>query len=128
MPKLFILPVVLTILRFKDFSFENLHVLNIYLALILVGLTFGFIFGIKTNIKVLKKFMSIETPGSYQILFLLMLIFLIKYAFGFLNAVKPNIAVEYSILEISIDALFSGYFFGRSLSFLKKYLKHNFSD
>jgi hypothetical protein len=76
-------------------------------------------------IKVLLSSKSIELTGSYQTLFVVMLLFFIKYIFGFLDGINHEFAEKYLVLEISIGAVFSGYFLGRALCLLQKFLNSN---
>ena len=79
LPKFFIIPAVLIGLKYKVFFSENNM---IYIGFMLLGLSVGFIIAQKTVIKILREVKSIELPGNYSTIIILITFFLIKYIFG----------------------------------------------
>ncbi|WP_162147034.1 hypothetical protein [Holospora obtusa] len=77
----------------------------------------------KQNIKVVKSFGSIEVPGSWLTLMILLFLFLVKYCFGYLQFMHSELFVSYLYVENFISGVGAGYFFGRSLYFMYKYLQ-----
>ncbi len=86
LPKLFIIPAILLYLK-KDV------ILSPYFAVFgVVGLYTGFVIAKKINLKPISGELSIELPGTYSTLLLLLGFFLIKYFFGYLHYTNTEIA------------------------------------
>ncbi len=124
LPKLFIMPAVLIGLRYKTFNLGGEAVMLAYIACLLLGCTIGFLLGQRTHVKVLRASTSVELPGNYLTICIIFSFFCIKYVFGYLNATAPELAIKYSMIETSISLVFSGYFLGRGISYLGRYLKN----
>lgn len=117
LPKLFIIPAILLYLK-KDV------IVSPYFAVFgVVGLYTGFVIAKKINLKPISGELSIELPGTYSTLLLLLSFFLIKYLFGYLHYANAEIADEYLFVETSLSALFSCYLLGRSICYLYRYYK-----
>jgi len=123
LPRLFLIPAVFIGTKYKLFISENYTLIFTYFLLIILGFGIGTFIGNKTSINVLKDIKSIELPGTYSFLIILSCFFSIKYIFGFLYYTNPELASQYSIIEIGVSGLFSGYFLGRALSFLRRFIQ-----
>jgi|JI7StandDraft_1071085.scaffolds.fasta_scaffold04217_6 hypothetical protein len=119
-PKLFIIPVVFLIINSKYMGGVNI---GGYISFMIMGAFAGLILASKTRIKIFKNAKSIEIPGNYYIMTILLLFFVMKYVFGYLHAVQSATALHYSYIEVYIGALLSGFFWGRSLCYLYRFCK-----
>lgn len=118
-PRLFIIPAILTGLKYKFFLTASSLALLSYGCWMLIGLLGGLFVASRSNFIVDRQTRTVRLKGSYQTLVLLVIVFSIKYVFGYLNSTAPDIALEYRVLEYGISALISGFFLGRSLWYLK---------
>ncbi len=123
LPTLFIIPMLFIGLKYQIF-FSGLSLFTIYALGIIIGLGIGFYVGFNTHIKVIKNLRSIEIPGNYQTLVLILSYFFIRYFFGFLHATNPMLAIEYLPYETIIIGAFSGFVLGKALAFTQKFLQH----
>jgi hypothetical protein len=121
LPKLFIMPIILMGLKYKAL------ISVIYMGFMLIGVFIGVIIGRRTDVKICKDLKSIELPGSYFTLILLLLFFSIKYVFGYLEATQFEIVEQYGFIEISISGILSGYFLGRSIFYVYRYYQEKVS-
>jgi hypothetical protein len=123
LPKLFILPTIFIALKYKllltpkDLSFF------IYILTLIIGGSLGWFFGQRIKAKFFKTTKTIELPGNYATLILIIIFFTMKYIFGYWQAAIPALAAKYSLLEIMGSALLPGYFYGRALAFCYKLSK-----
>lgn len=118
-PKLFIIPTVFIALNYKNLiSGENIIKT---LGFMLIGFIIGFVIGNNIPIKIIKGIKSIELPGNYSTIVILILFFIMKYVFGYLHAVHPSIAIQYAYVDAYVSALFSGLFLGRALCYLYRF-------
>jgi len=120
LPKLFIITIVLTLLKYKIFIYGNSTIVLTYLLFLILG-CIGFFLCQKTQIKILKDSKSVELPKNYYTIFILSSFFGIKYILGYLQANELEITSRYLIFDTSISALFSGYFFGRAIACLYRF-------
>lgn len=119
-PTLFVIPVLLLGLKYKAlFSQET----GILLGALLLSAVISFIAHRNARIEVIKESWSVRLPGSYSTLIILLSFFAVKYYFGYLGSVAPDIAARYSLVETAISGLFSGFFWGRSISYLARFLR-----
>lgn len=117
---LLLFPLVLIGFRYKIFFSD----LSIYFSVFLAGgIGLGFLIAQKQPIKILKAKKSIELPGNYHTLTLLLLFFIAKYIFGYLEATQKEIALQYGLLDVSFSGLFYGYFLGRCLSYIYRFFR-----
>jgi hypothetical protein len=124
LPKFFIIPAVLIGLKYKVFFSEN----NIiYIGFMLLGLSVGFITAQKTVIKIFRELKSIELPGNYSTIIILITFFLIKYIFGYLEATNRELVNLYLYIENSISGILAGYFLGRSVCYVYRFYKAIYS-
>jgi len=120
LPKLFIIPLILLAIKYKaNISDDAL----VSCLVIMGGSIAGFFINTGNTLKVIKKECSVEVPGGYGTLIVLLSLFLVKYYFGYLESTDPDLFLKYSIIESVISGLFSGYSIGRTLTFTYKYLK-----
>ena len=118
LPILFILPAVLIGMKYKVFLTSNYLP---FLIALTIGLFIGFFIGKKTPLKIFKSTKSVEVPGNYHTLVILLAFFAAKYVFGYLESTQPSRALEYAFVDISLSGLFAGFFLGRSLAYLYKF-------
>ena len=124
LPKFFIIPAVLIGLKYKVFFSEDNM---IYIGFMLLGLSVGFITAQKTVIKILREVKSIELPGNYSTIIILITFFLIKYIFGYLETTNHELVNPYLYIENSISGILAGYFLGRSVCYVYRFYKAIYS-
>lgn len=118
LPTLFIIPCLLLAMKYKTFFSRDAMV---FLPVMVLSALGSFFISAGHNIKVIKRTRSIEVPGNYATLFILLSFFSMKYYFGYLNSVNPQLALEYSFIDNAISGLFSGYFIGRAWRYTYRY-------
>lgn len=123
LPKLFIMPAILTALKYKIFVNLDWLLISVYIISMAVGGLLGFILSFKIKITVYHKTNSIGLKGEYVTLPILLAFFAVKYAFGFLKSSNPALPVVYALAESGLSGLLCGAFLGRSLCFLHRSLK-----
>lgn len=123
-PKLFIIPLVLTCLKYKVFLNLERATFLYYSITLLLALLIGFFVGKNENIQLTKQKLTIFLPGNFSTLILLLIFFSIKYVFGYLNATNQELYSQIALWEIIISALFSGFFLGKALLYSYYYKKH----
>lgn len=119
--KLFIMPVIFMGLKYTVVMSNSFFVYIVYL---LIGVGIGWMVAKKTPIQILKDLKSIQLPGNYSTLSILILFFIVEYIFGYLEASQPVIAAQYAIIEISLSALFSGFMLGKAFCYSYRFY-HN---
>lgn len=120
LPKLFTIPLILIVIKYKALLSED--ALVFCLAIMVSSIASFFIYA-GNKIKVIKNAGLIEVPGNYGTLIILLSFFIVKYYFGYLKSTAQDLYLQYSIIENIISGLFSGYFIGRALRYMYKYLK-----
>lgn len=123
LPKLYIIPIILIGLQYETFLSGKFFNVTLYLSLLCIGLGVGILSVLKAPIKTFKDLKSIELPGSYSTLIILLLFFSVKYIFGYLQATNPILYNQNEFLEIAINAAFSGFFLGRTLNYTYRFYK-----
>jgi len=113
-PKLFIIPTILIGLQYKIYLSGNYFSLIIYLIFLMVGIGIGILSAATIATKVYKETKTMEISGNYSTLLILLSLLFTQYIFGYLHATNPIVANQFASLEISINAIFSGYFLGRA--------------
>ncbi|MBL3284886.1 hypothetical protein Sarmat_00744 [Rickettsiales endosymbiont of Paramecium tredecaurelia] len=116
---LFIIPVILLAAQYQTLLSDDALV---FCLVIMGGSIASFFINTGNTTKVIKEW-SIEVPGGYGTLIVLLAFFIVKYYFGYLKSTDPDLFLKYSIIESIISGLFSGYFIGRALAFTYQYLK-----
>lgn len=120
LPKLFIIPLILLAMKYKTFLSDDALV---FCLTITGGIIAGFFINKGSAIKIMRKEGTVEVPGSYGTLTMLLSFFIVKYYFGYLRSADADLFLKYSIIETMISGVFSGYFIGRALSYTHKYFK-----
>ena len=69
----------------------------------------SFFIHVVNKIKIIKNKGSIEVPGNYETLVMLLLFFTIKYYFGYLKSTNPTLFFRYFAIESTINKLFFSY-------------------
>lgn len=121
--KLFIMPAVLFGLKYKTFLSANMVLILCYFISLAMGLGIGFYLARYNKVVIHKSSRSIELPSEYSTCVLLVSFFCLKYAFGHIQSTTPEVPVQYLILETSVSAMFSGYFLGRSLNYVRRFMR-----
>jgi hypothetical protein len=127
-PKLFIIPLVLTILKYKIFINGTILIWSCYLFCLLLSMHLSLRATQKQKIEIIQESFSVKLPGSYITIIILLSFFVIKYFFGFLQATNYSLYNQLMIAEICTSAVFTGYFLGKANCYLNCYLKKSRSD
>lgn len=124
--RLLIFPIIFTLLNLGWLS-ERIHEQFSLLVLWLLGLFAGSILGWQSvsswKIKANRKSKTLTVPGSWSILFLILIIFAIRIFFIYKYETIPNQVEEYYIYDSLLSGLFTGIFIGRAYDFYQKYKK-----
>jgi hypothetical protein len=121
LPKLYIIPIILIGLKYQTFFSGNYFSIALYASFLCIGIGTGILSALKAPIKIFKDLKSIELPGNYSTLIILLLFFFVKYIFGYLQATNTILANQYAFLELSIEGAFSGYFGGKTLYYTYRF-------
>jgi len=125
-PKLFIIPLILTLLKF-----QKLISVNVLWTIIpwIIGLNLGIIKAL-LNKKVIYIISnnSIQLPGSYTTLVMFLILFLTRYSLGFLQHFNPEMSMLYSHLDTLITFLFAGYSLGKAGSYTSRFLQKKYRN
>ena len=122
-PKLFIVPVVISGLMYKTFMSGSTSLWIGYFTCLFFSSLFSFKFLAMQNAKITKEGMFVKLPGTYWTLLALVSIFIVKYSFGYISATQPALYKELQGLELSISGLFSGYFLGKAVNYFLLFKK-----
>ena len=122
-PKLFIIPIVLFILKYKELLNSDTTIFTIYLISLVLAISISFKYTGKQKLQIILEQFAVRMPGTYSTLLLLLAFFTIKYIFGFLKSQNISLYNELKILEFSLTGIFSGYFFGSALNHLIRYIQ-----
>ena len=121
--KLFIVPVILTGVKYKMFLNATISIWSCYCLCLLISTLLSFKFAKNKGSEFIRGELRVRVQGSYSILIILMAFFLVKYIFGYLYATNYDIYSQIMILEIGVSGLFSGYFFWKALNYLHCYIR-----
>lgn len=120
-PKLFIIPLVLSGLKYKIFMANNISVwIGYFICLALTSFA-SYKYTAMQKIKIIASRISAQLPGTYWTLMVLMAFFVVKYFFGYISATNPTYYNDIKIFELSISGIFSGYFLGKAICYLSSY-------
>lgn len=119
--KLYPVVVVLLLIKLPILIKSGWEVFGIFAFFYLIGLIFGFLRGRSVKIELCPEKNYFWLPGSYEMLFILLMFFAIKYFFGVLQAINVDLFVKTCLFEVALSGFFSGYLFGRALGITKKY-------
>jgi len=120
LPKIFIIPLVLMAVKYKTFLSNDVLM---FISIIITGSIFSFWIHRYTKVNILKEKLSVEIPGNYTTLIILLAFFSVKYFFGYLNDAMPAVAVKYKDIELLTSGLFSGYFLGRAMRYFYQFYR-----
>ncbi|NQY42894.1 MAG: hypothetical protein HRT87_06115 [Legionellales bacterium] len=126
-PKLFIIPIVLFILKYKQLINSSTTIFIVYLFSLGVAIFISFKYTEKQKLLIIPEQFAVKIPGTYSTLLLLLAFFTIKYIFGFLKSKNISLYNEIKIVEFCLTGIFSGYFFGMALNHLSRYKKSSFN-
>jgi len=121
-PKLFLIPIILVILKFKDIFSSSLSA-AVTLMFLLIGSFIGTFFASRSVVSFNKEEWTVKIPGSCVTFAFLMAFFVFKFLFSYLEANNPEAMQNYFLIDMIISALFSGYFLGRACFFSYKFYK-----
>jgi len=120
-PKLFIIPVVLTILKWhKLLSVSILWTVAPWILGLNLGITKALL---NKKMECLTAKNSIQLPGSYTTLFMFLILFIAKYSLGFLQSINPAMSTTYANMDTFITFLFAGYSLGKAGAYTSRFLK-----
>lgn len=122
--RLFVLPILLvamsihTLLTAVQFNFFNVA---IWVITLIIGIYAGWQQVHARKMRVDKKQLLFEVPGTWSTLILIMLIFVVKFFFGYELAVNPNLVqnVLFVFSMLATSGLFTGFFVGRLVAYLR---------
>ena len=120
-PILFIIPLALYGLKYKVFMASNISVLLGYFLCLVLASFASYKYTVMQKIKIISPRMSVQLPGTYWTLIVLMAFFVVKYFFGYISATNPTYYNDIKIFELSISGIFSGYFLGKAICYLMKF-------
>ena len=120
-PKLFVIPLVLSGLKYKVFMTNSISVWIGYLICLFLSSFLSYKHSAMRKIKIIKESMSVKLPGTYWTLIVLMGFFVVKYFFGYIRMTNPAYYNDIKIFELSINGIFSGYFLGKAICYLTKF-------
>jgi hypothetical protein len=120
LPTLFIIPVLLLGLKYKTFFSREIV---IFMGVVMVSALVSFVAHRNARVEVLKNSYAVRLSGSYSTLVVLLSFFAVKYYFGYMHSTMPEVAAQYDTIETIISGIFSGYFWGRSFSYVSKYFE-----
>lgn len=117
-PQLFVLPLTLLGIKYKTFLSQGAIP---FIVVILLTTLVSFFVHAGAKIKVIKNLKSVELPGSYLTLVILIAFFAVKYYFGYLNFTEPSLGLKYALVENILSGIFSGYPLGKAIRYIYKY-------
>ena len=120
-PKFFIIPFVLFILKYKIFMASSYLELLSYFAFLFLSSFISYKVHYPKDIFIIKEKFSVKVSGSYNTLIVLLAFFSVKYIFGYIKATNFEYYQDIQIFELIIGALLTGYFLGKSICYLVKY-------
>ena len=122
LPKLFIIPVVLTGFKYQIFLNANLPIFFCYFLGLGVSMFFGWKEAGREKVKPIKGKLKIKLPGNYATMVILMTFFCIQYIFGYLHAANQEFSEGLRLIEIGVSGVFSGYLLGRAMNYASQYI------
>lgn len=120
-PKLFIIPIALSAMKYKLFIAGGFIVWFGYCLCLLLASYLSFRSCNMQKVTIIKETISVELPGTYWSLIIFISFFVIKYIFGYIAATNQALYNDIQIFELYISGLFSGYFLGKAISYLIKF-------
>lgn len=121
-PKLFAIPALLIILKYKDIFSTTFSLMCCILFLL-----FGSLLGVLVTRELLVTFNKMQwtvlVPGSYLTFAILSMFFGVKFLFSYLESINQANVQGYMLCDIAISSLFAGYFLGRAVYFSYKFYK-----
>lgn len=124
--KLFIIPAVFAFMSIHtllySFTIDALTILT-WFASILIGMVLGWIQIYRYKLKVDKKNVLIQIPGTWSTLITIMIIFIAKYYFGYELATDPALAQQtmFEMSALLISGVCTGFFIGRLICYLYRF-------
>ena len=122
-PRLFAVPVLFVILKYKMFARVDFFSLLIYFSCLSLTTMLGALVAIKTSLEISSKKWTVSVPPTPWTLPIILLFFATKYAFSFLKATNLDLYNQLVILEICLSAAISGFFLGKALGYSFTYIK-----
>lgn len=127
LPRLFILPIILTslfLINLLQGSNPSFEVLATYFVSFLVGSIISWLIFRKVPITVDKPKLLLHLPGSYITLIILISLFTFKYYCGYIEATRPTqLPTYWAYLKTIPSGFFCGLSIGQALTYLYKFLQ-----
>lgn len=116
-PKLFIVPLILSSIKYKVFLACPPKLWISYFACLALASFLSYRRSLQKPVTFIPEKLSVKLPGTYSTLIALIAFFLIKYVFGYMNATMPDDYLKIQIIDLAFSGLFSGYFLGKAISY-----------
>ncbi|MCH9811464.1 hypothetical protein K0U07_01725 [bacterium] len=118
-PRMFIMPAIFTLLKFKSIN-------GYFLFFLIISMIISFYAHKNISFSKTKERLQVEVPGSYSNLVTLAIFFPAKYFFGYLSFVNPSLYATLLPIDSIISAVLSGYLAGKALRLLHAYQKRSY--
>lgn len=131
--KLSIAPIIFTIMAIETLL-NNLaldsFVVSIFAATLLLGVVLGWLQVAFQTLRFDKRQHLIEVPGTWTVMWVILIIFSTKYYFGYALSEDPNIIQNtyFEVAFIGVTAVCTGLFIGKLLCYIKRMLTEPQSD
>lgn len=124
--KIFVLPTIFLSISIQNLTtIENIEYLSIgsWIVAMLVGSLFGWWQVKRLNIKIDKKCLLIQIPGSWDTLLVILIIFIAKYYFGYEKATNPVLVAQlkFKISMLVLSGVCTGLFLGKLFGYMSHY-------
>lgn len=122
--KLALLPVIFLFLSIETlvthFAINGLSV-STWLIALAVGSLIGYLLVCRHNLRVDRKYLLLEMPGSWLTMILILIIFFGKYYAGYQMSVDPGAVMNThtEMVVLAVSAFCTGLFVGRMLHYVK---------
>jgi hypothetical protein len=131
--KIFVLPTIFLSISIQNLTtIENIEYLSIgsWIVAMLVGSLFGWWQVKRLDIKIDKKCLLIQIPGSWDTLLVILIIFIAKYYFGYEKATNPVLVAQlkFKISMLVLSGVCTGLFLGRLFGYMSHYKDDTESD
>lgn len=129
LPRFFIMPIVLTIMKYKEFLKGGDTLLLLYILGITITSFIGYQLTKKDKVQIFKDELAVKVPANPYMLIITLSFFILKYYFGYCYARYPDTTSLLLTIDMIVSGLFSGYFLGKAICYTNTYCKTaNFSS
>lgn len=131
--KIFVLPIIFLSISIQNLAtIENIEYLSIisWIAAILGGSLYGWWQVKRLDIKIDKKNLLIQIPGSWDTLIIIVIIFIAKYYLGYEKATNPVLVeqLNFKVSMLVVSGLCTGLFLGKLLGYMRHYKRDTYGD